>query len=162
MKVWAGKRFSVLVEDGIEFADSPGAVAIVAVDADDQVVLVRQQRRAVGSSLLEIPAGLIEDGEQPLATGQRELREETGLHGGEWRELVSFWASPGFVRHRMTIVAAERLEEGEPDPDDGEELEVIRWPLAEVEKRLGEIDDAKTLVGLLLYLRERVSGVRAS
>jgi len=155
MKVWEGRRFSVHLEDGIEYADSAGAVAIVAKDADDRIVLVRQERPAVGAALLELPAGLIEEGEEPLATARRELREETGLHGGSWEELTSFWSAPGFVRHRLTIFVAEALEEGEAAPDEGEELEVVRWPLPEVGARLAEIEDAKTLAGLLLYLRRR-------
>ena len=154
MKVWEGKRFSVLVEDGFEIADTPDAVAIVAVDADRRVVLVRQDRRAIGTDLLELPAGLIDEGEEPLAAAQRELREETGLHGGSWRELAAFWTSPGFVNELVTVFVADGLAEGEPEPDEGEDLEVIRWTLAEVEARLQELEDATTLVGLLLYLRE--------
>jgi len=153
--VWEGKRFDVVVEDGFELVVSPGAVAIVAVDAADRVVLVRQLRPAIGGALLELPAGLTDEGEEPLATAQRELQEETGLHGGTWRELTSLWFSPGFASQRLTIFAATGLEEDEADPDDGEELEIVRWPLAEVEARLGELEDAKTLTGLLLVLRER-------
>ena len=154
-KVWTGKRFSVLVEDGHEVANTPDAVAIVAVDADDCVVLVRQERIATGGTLLELPAGLIDDGETPLESAQRELREETGLRGGEWRQLTSFWSSPGFVNERVWVFAASALDEGEPDPDEGEELEIVRWPLSEAAARLVEIEDATTLIGLLLYLRER-------
>jgi ADP-ribose pyrophosphatase len=154
MKVWEGKRFSVLVEDGFETADTPDAVAIVALDADECVVLVRQARRAIGTELLELPAGLVDEGEKPLAAAQRELREETGLHGGSWRELAAFWTSPGFVNELVTVFVADGLEEGEPDPDEGEELEVVRWTLPELEARLRELQDATTLLGLLLYLRE--------
>jgi ADP-ribose pyrophosphatase len=93
--------------------------------------------------------------EEPLATAQRELREETGLRGGSWRELASFWTSPGFTDERVTVFLAHELEEGEPEPDSGEELELVRWSLGEVEARLPELVDATTLVGLLLYLRER-------
>ena len=154
MKAWEGKRFAVLVEDGFEIADTPDAVAIVAVDADERVVLVRQHRRAIGTELLELPAGLVDEGEEPLAAAQRELREETGLHGGSWRELAAIWTSPGFVNELVTLFVADGLEEGEPEPDDGEDLEVVRWTLPELEARVGELKDATTLVGLLLYLRE--------
>jgi ADP-ribose pyrophosphatase len=157
MKVWEGKRFSVLVEDGIEVADTPDAVAIIAVDAEERLVLVHQRRPAIGAGLLELPAGLVDPGEDPLTTAQRELREETGLRGGRWRELVSFWTSPGFANERVTVFAANGLEEGEPEPDEGEQLEVVRWPLADVPGRLHELEDATTLVGLLVYARERES-----
>lgn len=155
MKVWRGRRFSVLIEDGYEIADTPDAVAIVALDAQQRVVFVRQRRVATAGKLLELPAGLIDEGEQPLETAQRELREETGLHGGTWRELASFWTSPGFINERVTVFVADGLEEGKPDPDEGEDLEVIRWTLAEVESRVVELEDATTLIGLLLYLRQR-------
>jgi len=154
VKVWQGRRFAVLVEDGYEIADTPDAVAIVALDAEERVVLVRQARPAIGAQLLELPAGLVDEGEDLLPAAQRELREETGLHGGSWRELTSFWTSPGFVNERVTVFAANGLEEGEPEPDAGEDIEVVRWALAEVKSRLSELEDATTLIGLLLYLRE--------
>lgn len=153
MRAWEGKRFAVEVDDGIEVARTPDAVAIVAVDADGRFVLVRQRRPAVDAELLELPAGLVDEGEEPLATAQRELREETGLQGGRWRELGAFWSSPGFADERVTVFAADELDEGEAEPDDGEELEVVRLPRAELEARVHELEDATTLVGLLLYLR---------
>jgi ADP-ribose pyrophosphatase len=143
----------VLVEDGYEIADTPDAVAIVALDAQKRAVLVSQRRVATGAKLLELPAGLVDEGEEPLAAAQRELREETGLHGGSWRELASFWTSPGFVNERVSVFVAEGLEEGEPEPDEGEDIEIVRWTLPEVEARLHEMEDATTLIGLLLYLR---------
>jgi ADP-ribose pyrophosphatase len=155
MRIWRGRRFSVLVQDGYEIADTPDAVAVVAVDGEERVVFVRQARVATGTKLLELPAGLIDEGEEPLAAAKRELREETGLHGGSWRELASFWTSPGFVNERVTVFVADGLEEGEPEPDEGEELEIVRWTLPEVEARVLELEDATTLIGLLLYLRER-------
>ena len=155
MRVWEGRRFAVVVEDGYEIADTPDAVAIVALDAEGRVVFVRQRRVAIDGELLELPAGLIDEGEEPLASAQRELREETGLHGGSWRELASFWTSPGFVNERVTVFVADDVAEGEPEPDEGEELEVVRWTLSEVEGRMGELEDATTLIGLLVYLRER-------
>ena len=155
MRAWEGRRFAVIVEDGYEIADTPDAVAIVALDAESRVVLVRQRRVATGGKLLELPAGLIDEGEDPLASAQRELREETGLQGGSWRELTSFWTSPGFVNERVWVFVADALEEGDPEPDEGEELEIVRWTLPEVEARLHELEDATTLIGLLVYLRER-------
>ncbi len=154
MTEWEGKRFAVVLEDGYEIARTPDAVAIVAVDAEGRFVLVRQRRPAVGREVLEIPAGLIDEGEEPLATAQRELREETGLRGGTWRQLAAFWSTPGFADEHVTVFAADGLDEGDPDPDEHEDLEVVRWTRAEVEERLHELEDATTIVGLSLYLRD--------
>ena len=138
-----------------EIVEHPGAVAIVAVDLDGSVTLVRQLREATRKHLLELPAGTAEPGEEPLETARRELREECGLTGGEWRELAAFWTTPGFCRERMHLFAAEGVERGEPEPADDEELELVRWPLAAVGERLAEIEDGKTLAGLLLYLMDK-------
>ena len=135
-----------------EIVEHPGAVAIVAVDGDGCVALVRQLREPARKRLLELPAGTAEPGEEPLETARRELQEECGLTGGEWRELAAFWTTPGFCRERMHVFAAEGVERGEASPAADEDLELVRWPVAEVGKRLGEIEDAKTLAGLLLYL----------
>ena len=154
--VYEGRLLGLTVESWggreREIVEHPGAVAIVAVDLDGYVTLVRQLREATRKHLLELPAGTAEPGEEPLETARRELREECGLTGGEWRELAAFWTTPGFCRERMHLFAAEGVERGEPEPADDEELELVRWPLAAVGERLGEIEDAKTLAGLLLYL----------
>jgi ADP-ribose diphosphatase len=155
--VYDGKLIDLTVErwgaHEREIVEHPGAVAIVAVDAEDHVWLVRQLREAARRELLELPAGTAEAGEEPLETAQRELREECGLHGGTWRELTSFWTTPGFSREFMHVFLAEGVERGAADPDEDESLEVVRWPVSAVEERLGEIEDAKTLAGLLLFLR---------
>jgi ADP-ribose pyrophosphatase len=136
-----------------EIVEHPGAVAIVAVDDEGYVTLVRQVREATRKRLLELPAGTAEPGEEPLATARRELREECGLTGGEWRELASFWTTPGFCRERMHVFAAEGVERGEPSPAADEDLELVRWRVTEIGDRLDEIEDAKTFAGLLLYLK---------
>ena len=155
-----GRLFDVVIEewDGREreIVDHPGSTSIVAVQGD-AVVLVRQLREPARKPLLELPAGTLEDGEEPLASAQRELAEEVGLHGGRWRELDGFWTSPGFLREYMHVFVAEELEAGESDPDEDEEVEIVRWPVAEIEGRIGELEDAKTIAGLLLYLRSRDS-----
>ena len=136
-----------------EIVEHPGAVAIVAVDDEGWVTLVRQLREATRQRLVELPAGTAEPGEEPLETAKRELREECGLTGGEWRELAAFWTTPGFCRERMHLFAAVGVARGVPEPAEDEELELVRWPVDEIGERLGEVEDAKTLVGLLLYLR---------
>jgi ADP-ribose pyrophosphatase len=157
--VYEGRLIDVTVEQWggreREIVEHPGAVAIVAVDREGCVTLVRQLREPARARLVELPAGTAEPGEEPLETARRELSEECGLSGGEWRELAAFWTTPGFCREWMHLFAPEDIVRGEPEPAEDEELELVRWPLAEVEDHLGEIEDAKTLVGLLLYLHDR-------
>jgi ADP-ribose pyrophosphatase len=153
--VFEGKLIDVVVRDGKEVVLHGPAVAIVAVDAQDRVVLVRQQRAPVGGKVLELPAGGVEDGEAPEASARRELREETGLRGGDWFEAASVFTTPGYSDERIHIFFASNLEEGEDDLDPGEEVELVRVPVADVPTLLDEVEDAKTLAGLLLYLRLR-------
>jgi ADP-ribose pyrophosphatase len=136
-----------------EIVKHPGVVAIVAVDRERRLWLVRQLREAVRKEVLELPAGRIEEGEDPLASAKRELKEECGLEGGEWCELGAFYASPGFTDERIVVFAAEELEVGDPDPDEDEDLHVERWRADEIGARIDELEDAKTVAGLLLYLR---------
>jgi ADP-ribose pyrophosphatase len=146
----------IVEENGTEIVDHPGSVAIVAVDTQRQVWLVKQRREPARKELLELPAGTREDGEDPLTTAKRELEEECGLVGGEWRELISGWTTPGFVREHMTLYLAEGVEPGgEQDLDEGEDVQIVKWPVDEIESRFGELDDLKTQLGLLLYLRDQ-------
>jgi ADP-ribose pyrophosphatase len=144
---------TVVEEDGKEVVEHPGSVAIVAVDDEQQVWFVRQHRQPARKELLELPAGTREEGEDPLATARRELEEECGLVGGEWRELASGWTTPGFVREHMTVYLAEGVQPGgKQDLDEDEEVEIVRWPVAEIAARFPELEDMKTQLGLLLYL----------
>ena len=158
-RVFEGKRISVDVErwggHEREIVRHPGAVAIVAVDAEQRVTLVRQLREPVRKPLLELPAGTREPDEEPLATAKRELVEEAGLGGGEWRLAASFYSTPGFCDELVHVYIAEGVEETERAPQDDEEIELVRLPAAQLEALLPQIEDAKTLAGLLLYLRGR-------
>jgi len=146
----------VVEENGKEVVDHSGSVAIVAVDTQRQVWLVRQWRQPARAQLLELPAGTREQGEEPLETAKRELEEECGLVGGAWRELASGWTTPGFVREHMTLFLAEGVEpRGEQDLDESEDVQIVRWPVDEIAQRFGELDDVKTQLGLLLYLRDQ-------
>jgi ADP-ribose pyrophosphatase len=146
----------VVEEDGKEVVDHPGSVAVVAVDRERRVWLVRQWRQPARTQLLELPAGTREEGEEPLTTAKRELEEECGLVGGAWRELVSGWTTPGFVREHMTLFLAEGVEPcGEQDLDESEDVTIVKWPVDEIAQRFGELDDVKTQLGLLLYLRDQ-------
>jgi ADP-ribose pyrophosphatase len=146
-----------------DIAGHPGAVAIVALDKDGRVALVRQYRVAVGQALLEIPAGGLdvrEDGskEAPEAAARRELEEETGVRAATWRHLSSFFSAPGFTEEEMHLYLATGLTaagEGRLAPDE-DELLILNWlpwreAVAAVEG--GEIRDAKSIVGLFWLAR---------
>ena len=137
-----------------EVVAHPGAVAIVAHDGE-LLYLVRHLREAVGEDdLLELPAGKLDvDGETPLGCARRELEEETSVRAGRWSELKRFYTSPGFTDEEVWIFLATELEDlgGEPDP--GERLELVRWPLAELDGAIDACRDAKSLIGLLLLRR---------
>lgn len=148
-----------------DIAGHPGAVAIIALDPDDRVLLVRQFRVAPGRTLLEIPAGTLDsapDGtpEDPAAAARRELEEETGYRAGTWRELGSFYTAPGFTDELMHLYLATDLRPATGDrlgPDDDEHLELIRlpWRDAVAAADRGDIVDAKSLVGLFRLDRLR-------
>jgi ADP-ribose pyrophosphatase len=165
-RVWEGRLLGLTVErwgeNEREIVEHPGAVAIVAVDDEGCVALVRQLREATRTYLLELPAGTAEPDEKPLETARRELQEECGLTGGTWRELAAFWTTPGFCRERMHLFAADGVVRGEAAPAADEDLELVRWPVADIAERLSEIEDAKTLAGLLLYLHASPVGTRPS
>ena len=144
-----------------EVVDHPGAVAVLALDGDD-LLLVRQYRTAAGRVLLEIPAGTLErnaDGttEDPALAAPRELAEETGQHARNWRRLAHFWTAPGFATEDMTLYLATELAPvaDYAGPDADEHLEVVRLPWREAVglAESGAIEDAKSLIGLYLLAR---------
>ena len=140
-----------------EVVGHPGAVAMIAHD-ERFLYLVRQPREAVGAdALLELPAGKLDvEGEGPLETAQRELSEEIGKAAAEWRELKRIYTTPGFADERVWIYLATGLSDTEGEPDPGERIEVVGWPLEELDAAIEECEDAKSLVGLMLFreLRE--------
>jgi ADP-ribose pyrophosphatase len=134
-----------------EIVAHPGAVAIVPLD-DDAIWLVRQPREAVGESrLLELPAGKLDvEGESRLECAQRELVEEIGRTASEWTELKRFYTSPGFAEEEVTVFLATGLEEvADHEPDPEERIEMVAWPLAELDAAIEECADSKSLIGLM-------------
>jgi len=151
-----------------EVVGHPGAVAILAIDEADRVLMVRQYRAPAGRILLEIPAGTldVEDSgaiEDPDLAAPRELEEETGYRAGSLRLLTSFWTAPGFATELMHLYLATDLrpaDDARLGPDEDERLELERVPLgdaiAAVER--GEIADAKSILALLWLDRLRRGG----
>jgi 8-oxo-dGTP pyrophosphatase MutT (NUDIX family) len=158
-RVFDGTLISVDVErwgsNEREIVRHPGAVAIVAVDTDRRVTFVRQLREPTRRHLLELPAGTREPDEEPLATAKRELEEEAGLTGGEWSLAATFFSTPGFCDELVRLYIAEDVEATGRAPQDDEDIELVTVPVAELESLVPRIEDAKTLAGLLLYLRAR-------
>jgi len=151
-----------------EVVGHPGAVAILAIDEADRVLMVRQYRAPAGRILLEIPAGTLDVNdsgaiEDPDLAAPRELEEETGYRAGSLRLLTSFWTAPGFATELMHLYLATDLrpaDDARLGPDEDERLELERVPLgdaiAAVER--GEIADAKSILALLWLDRLRRGG----
>ena len=129
----------------------PGAAAIVALTETGKIVLVRQYRTAIDRVTVEIPAGKLDPGEDPLDCAKRELHEETGFRAGKIRFLTSIVTSCGFCDEMIHIYLATHLEFDAPDPDDDEFVNVDLVPLSELIDAVldGKIEDAKTVVGAL-------------
>ena len=129
------------------------AVVIVPVMDDGRVVLIRNARPAVGASLLELPAGTLEPGEDPAACAGRELTEETGYAAAQIAPLTTFFTSPGFCTERMHAYLATGLTHQGQSLDETEHIEVEPTPLTSAlgQVRQGAIEDAKTIAALLFY-----------
>ncbi len=138
----------------------PGAVAIVALVDADHLCLIRNRRTAVGETLIELPAGTLEEGEDPEATAYRELYEETGYQAEEMIPLSECYMSPGILQERMHFFVARRLTPGEPDLQDDEQIETTIIPCEQAIAMAtdGRIHDAKSIVGLLLYAHRESAG----
>ncbi len=133
----------------------PGAVCMVPVDDNGNLLLVTQYRHAAGRRLLEIPAGTLEPGEQPLTAVSRELQEEIGHRPGRIEPLGGFFVAPGYTTEYIHLYVCSQLEPARLAADDDEDIEVeIRTPaeaLAAIES--GEICDAKSVIGILRWQR---------
>jgi ADP-ribose pyrophosphatase len=143
-----------------EWVSTEASVAIVAYD-EESVYLVRQPREAIQrDDVLELPAGVMDiPGESALATAQRELREEIGMEADAWTDATSFFASIGFSDEVVHVFLATGLRKvAEPDEAGDEQIELVAWPLADLDGLIDGNPDAKTLVGLLWLRRARELG----
>jgi ADP-ribose pyrophosphatase len=160
--IYEGKHFTfktdtVKLENGKktvrDYVEHPGAVAIIAVD-DDEILLVNQFRYATGMQLLEIPAGTLEHGEDPQSCAIRELKEETGYVASDWKKLLSCFTAPGYSSEVIHIFVAQGLTYLGARPEEDEFIRVERVNFNDVldliEKNI--IKDSKTISGILSYL----------
>jgi ADP-ribose pyrophosphatase len=159
-KVYGGKVFDVYldkikenaVEYGRDIVQHHGSAVIVPVFADKTVALVKQYRHAARKYLLEIPAGSLEKDENPEIGARRELEEEIGVVAGKMEKLSEFYVSPGFLTEKMFVFLATDLTETAQKLEADELIEIEKFTFEEAFEmiREGEIEDAKTIVGLIL------------
>ena len=159
-KIYEGKVFDVSIaeiKDGEteykrEIVEHQGSVVIVPVFEDKTVALVRQYRHAAGEYLLEIPAGTLNKGENPLIGARRELEEEIGVTSENIEKLVEFYVSPGFLTEKMNVYLATDLIESKQNLEDDEILTIEKLTFKEAFEKIrsNEIKDAKTICGLIL------------
>lgn len=159
-EIFAGRVIQVSVDQvelpngkriPLEIVRHPGGAAVVAIDADDRICLLRQFRHAAGGYVYELPAGKLEPGEPPEATARRELVEEASVSAAEWRSLGAYFSSPGCFTEVIHLYLATGLTQEAGNPEDDEVFQVEWWPLSRaVENAIsGEFTDAKTIIGIL-------------
>ena len=159
-EAWRGRMLAVSVDSvklpngasvDLEIVRHPGAAAVVPVDAEHNVILVRQTRYATGGQLLEVPAGKLDAGEAPEACARRELAEEAGLRPGKLVAMGSIWTSPGFTDEQIWLYLATELEPVPQALEADEDLTIEKLPLRQaLEQALrGDIMDAKTVCALM-------------
>jgi ADP-ribose pyrophosphatase len=136
-----------------EVIEHCGAVVIVALDSEGNVLLVNQFRHAAGKELLELPAGGIDPGEDPRETALREMQEETGFFPGKLESIGGFYSAPGYAAEYLYLFLATELTPARLIAEDTEEIKLVRMPLKEAIEMIhsGGIEDAKSIAGLLYY-----------
>jgi ADP-ribose pyrophosphatase len=137
-----------------------GSAVMMPVDDRKRILLVHQYRLPTQRMLWELPAGSVDEGEKPLQTAKRELKEETGYRAKNWKKLISFFPSPGFLTEKMTIFLATDLTAGEATPMDDERIETRWFTAKEIKAAIdaGEIQDAKTMLGYFFWKRSQRKG----
>jgi ADP-ribose pyrophosphatase len=158
-KVFGVRRDEVVEPSGVhatrEVITHPGSVVVLPVLPDKRIVLIRQYRHATRQYLLELVAGRIDNGESPKKAAARELIEETGYRAKKFTIFLDVFPTPGFLEERMYILLAEGVTPGEAHPEEDERIEARAYTRKELENLIhtGKIRDAKTVAGVLYYLR---------
>jgi len=135
----------------LEIVRHPGGAAVVAIDAQDRICMLRQYRHAAGGFIHELPAGKLEPNEPPDVTARRELVEEAGHEASQWSSLGAYFSSPGVFTEVIHLYLATGLSAVAGNPEAGEVIQVEWWPLELAVERAcnGELTDAKTIIGIL-------------
>jgi ADP-ribose pyrophosphatase len=165
--IFQGRAFNVRVDTVInangqetyrDIVEHGECIAVVAVDNNGEILLVRQLRKAVEKDLLEIPAGGIETGEDPAMAVKRELQEEIGFLPGRVEKLAGFYSSPGFCTEYLHLFLADELKPSRLVAEDTAAIEIVRIRSSQITKMIetGQICDAKSIAGLLLYLQNKL------
>ena len=147
------------VRTELEVVHHPGGAAVVALDREERVCLLRQYRYVAGGWVWELPAGKLEPNEPPLVTAQRELAEEAGLAAQRWSKLGAYLSSPGVFSEVIHLYLATELASTPTAPESSEVLEVHWVAFAEAVRRAagGDINDAKTALGLMCALHQKAA-----
>jgi ADP-ribose pyrophosphatase len=160
-RVFNVRRDKIIEPDGLrstrDFVVHSGSVVVLPVFNHGRLLLIRQYRHSVGGYLWELVAGRREPGESPLAGAKRELAEETGYTARRWRKILDVFPTPGFVSERMIVYLAQDLRAGAAHPEDDERITARSFSFRKVDNWIhtGKLRDAKSVVGILYYLRYR-------
>lgn len=161
-------RIIKVYKDNVELADGKksfrevvrhsGGVVILAFKDEDTILLVKQYRYPIGETVLELPAGKLEKGEDPFEAAKRELEEETGYCANKWTDLGYINTSPGFSDEKLYLYLAQDLKYTHCHPDEGEIIQAFEYKYDDVLKMIdnGEINDAKTICGLMRANMKRI------
>lgn len=167
--VFAGRVFEISVNEAlsaagnpmkVEIVHHPGGAGAIPINSEGKIALVRQFRFPLRKFSLEIPAGRIDPGDTPLEAARRELEEEVGVRAHKMELLSEFYPTPGYCEEKLSVYVATELEQTQQSLDTNEELEVYWLAIDEALEMVqtGDIDDAKTIIALLMLERDRMGG----